>query len=89
MPETRMEALIIGVGCRRCRALARMTREVLAELGAADVPLTTLESPEDFAGIDPILPPALVLGGTVLVSGRVPSQRYLRRLIRERLEQKT
>ena len=82
-----MEAVIIGVGCRRCRRLAQMTQEVLAELGADDVPLKTVDGLHGSAEVGPVLTPALLLGGTVLVSGRLSSQRYLKRLIGERLQQ--
>lgn len=80
-----MEAVVIGVGCRRCRRLARMTQEALAELGADDIVLRTVDDLDDMADLGPVLTPALVFGGALLVSGRLPSQRYLTRLIRDEL----
>jgi len=81
-----MEAIVIGIGCRRCRKLKRMTEEALSELDAEHVALRTVDNLDGICEWGPVLLPALVLGGTLLVSGQVPSKRYLRRLIQERLQ---
>lgn len=85
MSENR--AVIVGVGCAKCENLKSTVRELLVELGREDVrveshnPLGPEEPPTD----EIVLPPALVVDGKVLVSGRVPQRRYLRRVLAETL----
>ena len=63
-----------------------MTEEILRELGAEHVALRAVDSFDGVSGRRPVLLPALLLGGTLLVSGQVPPTRQRRRLIRERLQ---
>ena len=81
-----MEGVIVGVGCSRCRRLARMTREALAQLGRDNIVLRTAGDLDEIVGFGPLLTPALIFGGTLLVSGRLPSQRHLTHLIRKELQ---
>jgi hypothetical protein len=81
-----MEAVVMGVGCKRCRQLKQMTEDVLRELGAADVSVRAIDSLEAISQYGPMVLPALVVDGTLLVSGQVPTRAHLERLLRDRLQ---
>ncbi|MBK8463489.1 MAG: arsenic metallochaperone ArsD family protein [Nigerium sp.] len=72
-----------GTHCSPCVALDRLTRRSVAELGLdATVEKVTDETVILAAGILSI--PALVVDGTVVVTGRVPSSKELKRLLSSR-----
>lgn len=89
MGVSSLEAIVIGIGCPNCRRLTRMTQEVLQELGAVHVPVRLEDPLSEEGDWGVVLTPALVLGGKLLVTGRMPSQRHLRKLMREALEETT
>jgi hypothetical protein len=62
-----------------------MTTEILWELGAADIPVRLEDPLAESATWGIVVSPALMLGEQLLVNGRLPSQRHLRKLIREAL----
>lgn len=84
--DSAMEAIVVGIGCGRCRRLTRMTREALAQLGRDNVVVRTADDLDEIVGFGPLLTPALIFGGALLVSGRLPSQRHLTRLIQGELQ---
>jgi len=76
---------VLGPGCKRCEALYEMTKRVLAEM---DAPGVTVEHVTDLNRIveyGPLLTPALVVDGAVLLSGKTPNDRKLRALLAEAL----
>jgi small redox-active disulfide protein 2 len=67
-----MKIQILGPGCARCRTLEGLVRDRAA--GLADPP--SIEKIEDFAQIASygvLSTPGLVIDGTVVSSGRIPS----------------
>jgi small redox-active disulfide protein 2 len=75
-----MEIKILGGGCANCRALEAMAKEAVAELGIN----ATVEEVTDYAAIASygvLRTPALVIDGTVFLSGRVPHRDEVRRII--------
>ena len=72
-----MEIRILGTGCANCNRLEKEVFNALAELGiAADV-----EKVEDIKGImayNVMSLPALVINGTVKVTGRVPRREEIK-----------
>ena len=71
-----MEIKILGTGCANCKVLENTTREVIRELGLE----ATIVKEEDIIRIlEYGIPrtPGLVVDGSVLVSGRVPSREEL------------
>jgi len=75
-----MDIKILGGGCANCRALEAMAKEAVAELGLT----ATVEEVTDYAAIASygvMRTPALVIDGTVFLSGRVPQKDEVRRII--------
>lgn len=75
-----MEIKILGGGCANCRALEAMARQALSDLGIE----ATVEEVSDYAAIAAygvMRTPALVIDEVVFVSGRVPGQDEVRRII--------
>ncbi len=74
-----MEIKILGTGCARCKELENITREVVRELGLhAEVVKEDDISRIMEYGI--LRTPGLVVDGSVLVSGRLPSKEELKAL---------
>jgi small redox-active disulfide protein 2 len=75
-----MEIKVLGGGCANCRALEVMAEEAVASLGIE----ATVEEVTDYAAIASygvLRTPALVIDGTVFLSGRVPNRDEVRRII--------
>lgn len=77
--------LVLGPGCRRCDALYRLAEKVVSALGRNDVSVERLTHLDDIAALGPILTPALMLDDELVVSGRVPSESALRKMLERRL----
>lgn len=77
--------LVLGPGCRRCQSLYELTAKALRSLG---IDASTLGKITDVAAIaqyGPVLTPALVIDGELVLSGRVPSEATLRDTLARRL----
>lgn len=75
-----MDIKILGGGCANCRALEAMAKDAVAQLGIT----ATVEEVTDYAAIASfgvMRTPALVIDGTVFLSGRVPQKDEVRRII--------
>ena len=68
--EQAMEVVLMGMGCKRCRQLKQMTEAALHELGAAKVTLRNIDGLEAISEFGLVVLPALVVDGTLLVSGQ-------------------
>ncbi len=71
---------ILGTGCAKCAQLTKATQTAADQLGLQ----YELEKVTDFlrfADFGVMVTPALVVDGKVLVSGRVPNQAELERLL--------
>ena len=64
---------ILGSGCPKCRKLADLAKEAAQELGI-DYRIEKITEINDIIGYGVMLTPALVVDGSVKVSGSVPSK---------------
>ena len=75
-----MEIKILGTGCPKCKALEKVTREVVTETGIeADV--SKVEDIMDIMGYGVITTPALVIDEKVVIKGRVPSAMEIKQIL--------
>lgn len=75
-----MNLQILGTGCRKCQDLTEAVRKAADELGLS----YEIEKVTDvlrFADFGVMMTPALVVDGTVKVSGRVPGHDELKKLL--------
>jgi len=75
-----MEIKILGPGCPKCKALEKLTREVVEQSGI-DAIVTKVDDIVAIMNYGVMSPPALVIDGKVVVKGRVPSAEEIRKLI--------
>ncbi|HSL56715.1 MAG TPA: thioredoxin family protein [Acidimicrobiales bacterium] len=75
-----MEIKVLGPGCANCHKLEARTREALAALGRDDV-IEAVTDPAAIVGYGVMRTPALVVDGTVVVSGTVPKVAELTALL--------
>lgn len=79
--EAEHRVLVLGPGCKRCDALYELTARVLETLGHADIPIGRVKDVDDIAAFGPVLTPALVIDDALALSGRVPAEPALKRLL--------
>lgn len=78
-----MNIKILGLGCRNCIAIKRVTREAVADLGVS----AEIEKVTDYAliaGYGVMPTPGLVVDDEVVLSGRVPTVARVRELLEAR-----
>ena len=66
-----MEIKVLGAGCANCHALADRAGEAMRRLGI-DGDIEAITDYGEIAGYGVMNTPALVVGGRVVVAGRVP-----------------
>jgi small redox-active disulfide protein 2 len=67
-----MEIKILGSGCAKCKALEKLTREVLSQNGI-QATITKVEDIQEIMKYHIMVTPALVVNEKVEIKGRVPS----------------
>ena len=75
-----VEVKVLGPGCRNCQRLYAVVAEAVRELGLA----VEVEKVEDLGRIlsfGVMSTPALVVGGRVVVAGRVPGKDEVKKLL--------
>lgn len=75
-----MEIKVLGTGCAKCSELEKATREAVAELGIN----ANIEKEEDIMKImeyGVMRTPALVVDGKVVVSGKSPNAKEIKKLL--------
>ena len=75
-----MEIKILGTGCPKCKALEKVTRDVVAENGI-DANVTKVEDIMDIMKFGVMTTPALVVDGVVVLKGHVPSKEEVKQLL--------
>jgi small redox-active disulfide protein 2 len=65
---------ILGSGCANCKKLMAVTEAAVRDLGVEDAELVKVEDFPKIMAYGVMSTPALVIDGTVVVSGKVPSQ---------------
>jgi small redox-active disulfide protein 2 len=84
-PPAAAQVQVLGPGCRRCEALHELAGKVLREMGETEVALEHVTELEHIVAWGPVITPALVVNGEMVLTGRVPSEDDLRALLREHL----
>ena len=75
-----MEIKILGTGCPKCKALEKVTREMVSDLNLQ----ASVAREEDIMKIMSygiLRTPGLVIDGRLVFSGRVPSRDELRKIL--------
>lgn len=75
-----MEIKILGTGCPKCKALEKVTRDVIAE-NDIDANVTKVEDIMDIMKYGVMTTPALVVDGKVVLKGHVPSKEEVKELL--------
>ncbi|MRR18910.1 thioredoxin family protein [bacterium] len=75
-----MEIKILGPGCPRCKALDKLTREVVQQNGI-EASVVKVEDIVEIMNYGVMSTPALVVDGRVVIKGRVPTAEELKRLL--------
>jgi small redox-active disulfide protein 2 len=71
--ETIMNIKILGGGCANCKRLEQLTRSVVTDLGI-DAEFEHVTQHEDIMAYPILATPGLVINGTVVCSGRIPTR---------------
>lgn len=71
---------ILGTGCPKCEKLAALADQAAQALGQP-YRLTKIKDIKQFAAFGVMMPPAVVVDGRVVVSGRLPSLEELKKLL--------
>lgn len=75
-----MEIKVLGPGCPNCVTLERVTRQVLDAMGV-DAEIEKVADYEEIMRYGVMSTPGLVVNGTVLFTGRVPTPTKLREIL--------
>jgi small redox-active disulfide protein 2 len=67
-----MEIKILGTGCAKCKTLEEVTRKVVAD-NNIDATITKVEDIVEIMKFNIMTTPALVVNGSVVSKGRIPS----------------
>ena len=76
-----MKLEILGSGCANCHKLMAITEEVVHELGVTDAELVKVEDFPKIMAYGVMSTPALVIDGTVVMNGKVPSKAEVTALV--------
>jgi len=82
-----MKIEILGTGCPKCKKLNELVEEAINELGvsAEIIKITNINKIIDY-GV--MMTPALVIGGDVMVTGKIPSKKEITEWIEENKNKK-
>jgi len=75
-----MEIKILGTGCPKCKALEKLTREVVEKNGF-DATVTKVEDIMAIMKYNVMSTPALVVNEKVEIKGRIPSAEEIRMIL--------
>ena len=67
-----MEIKVLGSGCANCKRLYAEAEKAIAQAGQ-EATLSKVESIEEIMGFGVMRTPALVIDGSVVASGKIPS----------------
>ena len=75
-----MEIKILGTGCPKCKTLEKLTREIVAEIGI-EANISKVEDIMQIMNYGVISTPALVIDEKVVIKGRLPSEKEIKKLL--------
>jgi small redox-active disulfide protein 2 len=67
-----MKIQVIGPGCHKCKTLAQLTEQAVAELGIT-AEIIKVSDIKQIMALGVMMTPALAVDGTVKLSGKVPT----------------
>lgn len=76
---------VLGAGCKRCRVLYELVTRAVEASGRTDVLVEHITDLDAIIAYGPVVTPALVVGGEVVLSGRLPNEGALRDLLARHL----
>ncbi|OGF49573.1 MAG: hypothetical protein A2231_00175 [Candidatus Firestonebacteria bacterium RIFOXYA2_FULL_40_8] len=68
-----MKIEVLGTGCPKCKKLYELVQEAVKEL-AIEAEITKVEKIQDIMKYNVMMTPALVVGGELKSSGRIPTK---------------
>jgi len=77
-----MKIEILGTGCPTCRDTEKIVRQVVDEL-EMDIEIYKVDSVEDIVERGVMMTPAVAIDGEIKITGLVPDEAELRRLLEE------
>jgi len=75
-----MNFKVLGTGCSNCKKLELMTKELVTELNI-DATVEKVEDIEEIMRTGVMSTPALLVDGKVIVSGYVPSNEEMKKIL--------
>ena len=75
-----MEIKVLGTGCAKCKALEKLTREVVEQNGI-NATVTKVEDIYQIMKYGVMTTPALVVDEKVVIKGRIPSSEEIKQLL--------
>ena len=78
--QTATTIQVLGPGCKRCEALAVVTRKAVVEL-SLDATVEKVTDYAQMAQLGVMSTPALAVNGKLVMSGGVPDVEHLKRLL--------
>jgi small redox-active disulfide protein 2 len=75
-----MNIQVLGTGCPKCKALEKLTREVVTASGI-EATISKVEDIVEIMKFNVMTTPALVVDGKVVLKGRLPSNSELKELL--------
>jgi small redox-active disulfide protein 2 len=75
-----MKIEILGTGCPKCRDTEKIVRQVIDEL-ERDIEIYKVDSVEDILERGVMMTPAVAVDSEIKITGRVPDEVELRRLL--------
>jgi small redox-active disulfide protein 2 len=75
-----MDIKVLGTGCPKCRALEKAVNEAVTESGL-DATVSKVEDIVEIMKMGVMTTPALAIDGKVVVKGKVPSVKELKKLL--------
>lgn len=82
-----MKIQILGPGCAKCIETEKRVQRALSELAMA-AEIEHVHDPKIFAQHRVLFTPAVVIDGEVKMSGRVPAVEEVKKLLKEKREQR-
>ncbi len=75
-----MEIKVLGTGCKKCKALEKVTKEAIEKTGI-NATLTKVEDIVEIMQFGVMTTPALVVDGKIVVKGKVPTVDEISKLL--------
>ncbi|MPM24456.1 hypothetical protein SDC9_70938 [bioreactor metagenome] len=77
-----MNIKVLGPGCPKCKALEKLTREVVEQNGI-NAEISKVEDIMDIMSYNVMSTPALVINEKVEIKGRVPSAEEIKKILNQ------